>query len=59
MSSFESIATSFPVHNESRVEQLAVRFPGFEEGLEELTLRAEEVGFQKSCINVGLIAEDR
>ena len=29
------------------------------EGPEELTLRAEEVGSQKSCINVDHIAEDR
>ena len=28
-------------------------------GSEELTLRAEEVGSQKSCINVDHIAEDR
>ena len=47
-----------------------VRRPKFEEGTpgpevsiregpEELTLRAEEVGSQKACINVGHIAEDR
>ena len=29
------------------------------EGPEEVTLRAEEVGSQKACINVGHIAEDR
>ena len=29
------------------------------EGPEELTLRTEEVGSQKSCINVDHIAEDR
>ena len=29
------------------------------EGPEELTLRAEEVGSQNACINVGHIAEDR
>ena len=29
------------------------------EGAEELTLRAEEVGYQKSCINVDHIAQDR
>ena len=29
------------------------------EGLEELTLRAEEVGTQKSCINVDHIAQER
>ena len=29
------------------------------EGPEELTLRAEEAGSQKACINVGHIAEDR
>ena len=29
------------------------------EGPEELTLRAEEVGSQKSCITIGHIAEDR
>ena len=28
------------------------------QGPEELTLRAEEVGFQKACINVDHIAED-
>ena len=28
-------------------------------GLEELTLRAEEVGTQKSCINVDHIAQER
>ena len=29
------------------------------EGPEDLTLRTEEVGSQKSCINIGHIAEDR
>ena len=29
------------------------------EGPEDQTLRAEEVGSQKSCIDVGHIAEDR
>ena len=29
------------------------------EGPEELKLRAEEVGSEKACINVGHIAEDR
>ena len=34
--------------------------PGRQSGSpEELTLRAEEVGTQKSCMNVGHIAEDR
>ena len=44
-----------------------VRRPKFEEGCpevsiregpEELTLRGEEVGSKKACINVGHIAED-
>ena len=29
------------------------------EGPEELILRAEEVGTQKSCFNVGLVAQER
>ena len=50
------------------IRPFEVRRPKFKEGYpeasiregpEELTLRAEEVGCQKSCINVDHIAEDR
>ena len=55
-------------HFNEGVRSYEVRRPKFEEegpeasireGLEELTLRAEEVGSPKSCIKVGHIAEDR
>ena len=45
-------------HLKERTRTLEVRRPKFE-GPEELTLRAEEVGSLKACINVDHIAEDR
>ena len=46
---------------EVRRPKLKERCPeaSIREGPEELTLRAEEVGSQKSCINVDHTAEDR
>ena len=55
-------------HLNEGVRSFEVRGPKLEEGCsevsiregpEELTLRAEEVGSQKACSNVGHIAEDR
>ena len=55
-------------HLDEGIGPSEVRRPKFEEGCaqasiregpEELTLRTEEVGSQKSCINVDHIAEDR
>ena len=55
-------------HLKEGTRSFEVRRPKFEEecpevltgeGPEELTLRTEEVGSQKACINVEHIAEDR
>ena len=55
-------------HLNEGIKSFEVRGPKFKrvyseasirKGSEELTLRAEEVGSQKACINVGHIAEDR
>ena len=47
--------------SEVRVPKLEDGCPevSIREGPEELTLRAEEVGSQKACVNVGHITENR